>query len=162
MERTDRRLHSGLFQQMDRETEIDQVEFSSELTLGSLNSMKKMESRIENLQEDLQIHASEIEKRTLQRLERSNRRIKFLEKKMDEVVESFQSKWRQLMGKVTEKTITDGRIQALFDRHNHLVHQFENRLSQMQRIIDEQKIQLMNAKDDLSRARREIERLKRL
>ncbi len=162
MERTDRRLHSGLFQQMDRETEIDQVELSSELTLGSLNSMKKMESRIENLQEDLQIHAGEVEKRTLQRLERSNRRIKSLEKKMDEVVENFQSKWRHLMGKVTEKTITDGRIQALFDRHNHLVHQFENRLSQMQRIIDEQKIQLMNAKDDLSRARREIERLKRL
>lgn len=162
MERTDRRLHSGLFQQIDRETEIDQVELSSELTLGSLNSMKKMESRIENLQEDLQIHAGEIEKRTLQRLERSNRRIKSLEKKMEQVVESFQSKWRHLMGKVTEKTITDGRIQALFDRHNHLVHQFENRLSQMQRIIDEQKIQLMNARDHLSRARREIERLKRL
>ncbi len=165
MEPMGRKLHSGLFQEIDRVNEMDQgenIEFSTEFHLGSLSFIKKMESRLESIEEHLSPPIREIEPRMLQRLEKLNQRIKLLEKKLDQMTEGFQSKWRHLMGKVTEKTITDGRIQALFDRHNHLVHQFENRLNQMQRVINEQKVQLMNSRDDLSCARREIEKLKRL
>lgn len=86
--------------------------------------------------------------------------------RLDEMVKTgFQDlngKQSQLISKVNERTIGDAKIQQLVDRHNQLVQSFELRLSQMQKLMSEQEMQLMSSREELKEAQREIARLKRM
>ncbi len=58
--------------------------------------------------------------------------------------------------------MSDAKIQELVDRHNQLVQSFEVRITQMQKVMAEQEMQLMTSRSELKEAQRELARMKRL
>lgn len=64
--------------------------------------------------------------------------------------------------KVTAAKFSEHKINELVDRHNQMIQAFETRMIKMQRVINEQELQLHNSKAALNEARREIEKLKKL
>lgn len=86
--------------------------------------------------------------------------------RLDEIIKSglqdLNGKQSQLISKVNERTVGDAKIQQLVDRHNHLIQTFEQRMNQLQKVMNEQEMQLMSSRAELKEAQREIARLKRL
>lgn len=76
-------------------------------------------------------------------------------------VHDLATKYAQLAGKLNEKKNSDSKIQDLIDRHTQLVHGFETRLLQLQKIISEQELQLMTSRAELKEAQKELMKLKR-
>lgn len=93
-------------------------------------------------------------------------RVTGITQRLDEMVKGslldMNNKQSQLISKVNERKVGDAKIQELVDRHNQLVQNFELRLSQMQKLISEQEMQLMSSRAELKEAQREIARMKRL
>jgi len=67
-----------------------------------------------------------------------------------------------LTSRVNEHTNSDTKVEAMIERHNQIVQSFELRLSQAQKVIENQSLQLARQQLLLDDARREIEKLKRL
>jgi DNA repair exonuclease SbcCD ATPase subunit len=67
-----------------------------------------------------------------------------------------------VIAKVNERKVSDSKIQDMLDRHNTIVRGFENRLTNLQRLVTEQEMTLHSAQAALEDARNEIARLKRL
>lgn len=65
-----------------------------------------------------------------------------------------------LATKANERRVAEGKIQELIDRHNSLIMNFENRMTHMSRIMNEQELKLYNATAALEDARREIAKLR--
>lgn len=76
--------------------------------------------------------------------------------------QDINSKFAQLTGRVAERRVHDTKVEELVDRHNQVLNQFEVRLGQLQKIINEQEMQLLNSRSALQEALREITRLKKM
>ena len=75
---------------------------------------------------------------------KSQNNIKRLETAVKGSLQSFMNKFSRLSTKVTEKSLNDGKIQEIIDRHNMVLQQYELRLTKLQKVISEQEFKLMN------------------
>lgn len=66
-----------------------------------------------------------------------------------------------ILSKMNERRTADAKVQELVDRHNQLVHNFELRLSQLQKVTNEQEMKLMAYQSTYDEILREIRNLKR-
>lgn len=86
--------------------------------------------------------------------------------RMDEMaktaIQDLNQKQSQLASRINERRVGDAKIQELVDRHNQLVQSFEVRITQMQKVMAEQEMQLMTSRSELKEAQRELARMKRL
>lgn len=82
-------------------------------------------------------------------LERNNKFIEGLHKDLNE------SK-AQLSSKINDRKVQESKIEDLLDRQNMVIRNFENRLTAMQKIINEKEIQLMNYASALQEAQRKL------
>ncbi len=86
-----------------------------------------------------------------------------LERKVEQLTlqnQDLSTKHAIVASKVNERKVADTKIHDLIDRHNTLIMNFENRMTHMSRIINEQEMKLYNATATLEEARREISRLR--
>lgn len=85
--------------------------------------------------------------------------------RVEEFVKNNVGEVRGQMGKLNSKLVANNlsetKVEHLIQRQNEIVMSFESKLSQTQRVISEQNMQLMNYKTALDEARQEIARLKR-
>ncbi len=65
-----------------------------------------------------------------------------------------------LAGKVTERKVTDTKIEQMVARYNQSLQSFELRTQQLQKLISEQEMQIHNYKSALNEAQREMALLK--
>ena len=121
----ERRLHPGLFQG----AQSDLVELTPEVSVSSLTQTKRVDSRIDSLEEKLRIKGMEIEKRVGHRLDKMMQKLEFTEKKYESAIQNLNGKYSQLSSKVVEKRVSETKIQALLERHNRVIHQFDQKLS---------------------------------
>jgi peptidoglycan hydrolase CwlO-like protein len=66
-----------------------------------------------------------------------------------------------ILSKMNERRTADAKVQELVDRHNQLVHNFELRLNQLQKVTNEQEMKLMAYQSTYDEILREIRNLKR-
>jgi chromosome segregation ATPase len=95
------------------------------------------------------------------RIERIGTGAQRLDEKSAMKFTEIAQKLASLTSKVTERKVSDRKIEDLLNRHNLTVQNFELRLQQMQKIINEQEMQLMNYKSALTEAKRELEQMRR-
>ena len=95
------------------------------------------------------------------RIERIGTGAQRLDEKSQMKFAEIAQKLASLTSKVTERKVSDGKIEDLLNRHNQTVENFELRLQQMQKVINEQEMQLMSYKSALTEAKREMEKLRR-
>jgi len=73
----------------------------------------------------------------------------------------IHAKIAQLLSKVNESRLAEGRIQEIVDRHSQVVQSFEVRIQQLKKLITEQELQLSASRSELKDALKEISRLKK-
>lgn len=76
--------------------------------------------------------------------------------------QDVHNKLAKIVSRLNERLTSDSKIEELMDRQQQVIQSFELRLSQMQKIINEQELMLAAARSELKEAQREITRLKRL
>ncbi len=75
---------------------------------------------------------------------------------------NLRDKMISLEQRVSDRSIVDNRTQALIDRHQIIVRQFEQDMQKMRSLIEEKEMQNAYLNNVLRDARQEIERLKKL
>lgn len=77
-------------------------------------------------------------------------------------VHELNSKYAIIAGKMTERKLNETKIEEVVDRYSQMMNQMELRLNQLQKIVNEQELQLHSSRNALSEALREMSRLKRM
>lgn len=75
--------------------------------------------------------------------------------------ENFSKQQASMQSRLNERRTADVKTQELFDRHNQLVHNFESRVSQIQKVSSEQEMKLLAYQATYDEILREIRNLKR-
>lgn len=140
-------------------TDISSLELSS---VGPAADVKRLEKRVDGLTTETKNHFIEMSKQTQSKFEVTHQKLTALDSKFEALAADLRSKYSSLSGKVTERNLVDMKTQALVDRHTQIMRQFEQRVSQLQKVIEEQEFMLMNYRGYLDEAKKEIARLKRL
>lgn len=93
-------------------------------------------------------------------------RLAGMHQRLEELVKAnlqdLTNKQAQVISRINERKVGDAKIQELVDRHNQLVQNFELRMSQLQKVVAEQEMQLITSRSELKDATQEIMRLKRI
>ncbi len=109
---------------------------------------EKLSQVISKMSQGLGSQSTSIEK--LQKnVERNNKFIESLHKDLNESKANLSSK-------INERKVQESKIEDLLDRQNMVIRNFENRLTAMQKIINEKEIQLMNYASVLQEAQRRL------
>jgi hypothetical protein len=85
---------------------------------------------------------------------------KNLSEQLRQSVEGFSAQQAALHSKLNERRGSDLKTQEIVDRHNQLIHRFEARVSQIQKISSEQEMKLMTYQATYDEILREIRNLK--
>ncbi len=128
---------------------------------NQVHTVKMGVSMVEKKLESMGLQMQEFARATATRFERFSQSLARLEEAMAQGNQELTNKYGTLTGKLNERRVNDGKIQEMVDRHNHIVRNFENRLTALQRTLSEQEMQLMASNATLDEARQEIMRLKR-
>lgn len=155
-----RQIHPGLF---GEQSDVTQSVSSFE-PLG-LFEHSQPSLKLDEIEERLRTMRFEIEqfvKSSTLRNEKIAQKLQLHENKISELIKDANEKFAYLAGKLKEMHKSEMKVEALLERHNQIIHNFESRLSQSQRIIENQGLQLIKQTEIIDDARRQIEKLKRL
>ncbi|MCB0366762.1 MAG: hypothetical protein H6624_10745 [Bdellovibrionaceae bacterium] len=133
-----------------------------QILVAKIDILKKRIQEVETRQENFESRVSEWTAAVKSRFERFNSAGSRMEQFLKNVIHEVNEKFANLSSRVAERRLQETKIEEMMDRHNQVLQGYESRLSQIQKLVHEQEIQLMGAKASLEDARREIARLKRL
>ena len=95
-------------------------------------------------------------------------RIQTLEDKVEGILKHLQSlvkdhlkKYNEVLQKIQTIKQKDEDIELLIERHNQIVQTFQNKVNQLQHLIEKQEIKLINTQSALHEAHLHLENLKR-
>lgn len=120
--------------------------------------LKELESRIEQVNTKME----EVVTGNKQRFERVQGHFHRQTEMIQTANNDVNNKLSHLASRVNERKVSENQIKELVDRHQQMVQSFEIRMSQLQKIISEQEMQLMGTRAEIKDAVREIARLKKM
>lgn len=94
--------------------------------------------------------------------EKMAQKIQLFEERLNMIQREAQAKWAELAGRLKERAMNEAKVEALMERHNQIIQNFEVRLNQAQKIIENQSLNIVKQQDVIDESRRQIERLKKL
>lgn len=118
----------------------------------------ELSSRIEKVRYEVQ----EWVKSLNLRFEKAVQRVQILEERLSLAARDNHEKLATLYSKIKETQNSDFKFASLIERHNQIVQSFELRLTQAQRLIENQAVQLAKQQELIDDGRRQLERLKRI
>lgn len=135
------------------------------------NDVKELELQVQTLKTQMQAMERKIEALNHQlvdainaytgRFDRQSHGLAKLEQMQTESVHELSNRVANLVGKMNERRIQDLKVTEMLDRHNIIVQNFENRLTHMTRVLNDQERHILHSAALLEEARTEISRLKR-
>ncbi len=131
------------------------------ILLGQLEHMKRRVKETEAKMDMLTSRVSELVGGIKMKFEKANGGQSRFEDYVRQALHDLAEKYSQMAGKISEKKMSDSKIQEMIDRHNQMVHNFDVRLNQLQKVISEQELQLMTSRAELKEAQRELARNRR-
>jgi len=120
--------------------------------------MKEFESRVETMHTKVE----DLVGQNKQRFERVQGHFKAQNEMFQTGILDVNNKIAQVLSRVNERKVSENIIKEMVERHSHVVQSFEVRMTQLQRLMGEQELQLMNARSELKSALQELSRLKKL
>lgn len=120
--------------------------------------LKEFESRIEVMNTKVE----DLVKQNKQRFERVQGGFSRQSEMVQSGFNDINAKIAQVVSRVNERKVSENAIKEMVDRHAQVVQSFEVRMTQLQRVISEQELQLMNSRNELKEALHELARLKKL
>lgn len=135
------------------------------------NDVKELELQVQTLKTQMQAMERKIETLNHQlvdainaytgRFDRQSQGLAKLEQMQTEGIHELSNRVANLVGKMNERRIQDLKVTEMLDRHNIIVQNFENRLTHMTRVLNDQERHILHSSALLEEARTEISRLKR-
>ncbi|MCB0349583.1 MAG: hypothetical protein KDD38_00270, partial [Bdellovibrionales bacterium] len=119
------------------ETPVVNVQPSSQAQNRKLN---EIESQVEVLNQKLEKWVQILDGK-IQQLH-SNQ--KNLMEQIKNTAENFSKQQALMQSRINERKTAEVKTQELFDRHNQLIHNFEARVSQIQKVSNEQEMKLLS------------------
>ncbi len=120
--------------------------------------MKEFESRVETMHTKV----DEVVAQNRQRFERVQGHFQRQNEMLQMSNSEMHNKIAQVVSRMNERKVSENLIKEMVDRHGAVVQAFEVRLSQLQKVMSEQEMQLMHARSELKQALHELSRLKKL
>lgn len=84
------------------------------------------------------------------------------EDRIDGITQEMRVAHSKLSSRFNERGLAEHKIEALIERQNAMINNFEKRMTQMAKVVEESQLQLVRTQSALEDARREIAKLKRL
>lgn len=139
--------------------EMSSEELHLEQKMGERNRrrLEKLESTTERMASKFE----EVSKLHHLKFERLAQGLARLDEILHRSNQEAAGKLAHLSGKVNERKLFETKIQDMIDRHNQIVQNFEQRITQLQRVLSEQELQLANYSAALEEARQTMVRMKR-
>lgn len=128
-----------------------------ETTEAFRRKIRDLENQIQVLNQRMEKMAQHIE----QRLTHSQNSQKSLEMSIKNSFQEVAKNQAQTTSKMTERRVSDAKIQEMVDRHNQLVLGFEQRMNQVHKVSSEQEMKLMTYQATIDEILREIRNFKR-
>lgn len=132
------------------------------LLAHNVDTLKRRMKEYEGKLESMNSRMTEMMTATKTRIERIASAVHRLEEFSKLGFQEVNSKYANLASRVSERKVHDTKVEEMVDRHTQVLSQFEVRINQLQKVINEQEMQLMNSRSALQEALREISRLKKL
>ena len=127
-----------------------------------IENMNKRMKEFESHLELLGTKVDDLMAQSKQRFERVQGHFKNQTEMVKNGFSDFHGKMAQVVSRVNERKVSENVIKEMVERQASLVQTFEVRMSQLQKIISEQEMQLINSRTELKEALSELARLKKL
>lgn len=128
-----------------------------ETTEAFRRKIRDLENQIQVLTQRMEKMAQHVE----QRLTHSQNSQKSLEMSIKNSFQEVAKNQATTTSKMTERRVSDAKIQDMVDRHNQLVLNFEQRMQAAQKVTSEQEMKLMTYQATIDEILREIRNFKR-
>jgi hypothetical protein len=134
-----------------------QAPIPAEVQAASNKKIRDIENQVEVVQQkvDRLVQLQEAKFQHLMTMQRN------MESQIRQVAETFSKQNAQIISKITEKKGAEVKIQDLIERHQQLVNNFETKLSQVQKVANEQEMKIMSYQATYDEVLREIRSLRR-
>src|SRR5665213_686991 len=119
--------------------------------------MKEFESRVETMHTKVE----EVVTQNRTRFERVQNTFQRQTEMLQNSLGDIHQKIAQVVSRLNERKISEGVVKEMVDRHGQVVQAFETRLTQFQKVMADQELQLMHARSELKTALYELDRLKK-
>ena len=108
-----------------------------------LQSVKAKMRAMDNQNEVLRSQMSEFIHSMDQRFERLSQALSRLEKSMHQQERSMDDKVRQVREKIQAQSFEEAKVEGLIERQMLLIRNFENRVSSLQKLVNEKELLIM-------------------
>jgi len=147
-----REFNPDLFGQIERPQQMESLQQD---TLK--RKIRELESQTHQLTQRVDKLTLALEQKTVQ----LNHAFKNLEANSKAALQEISKNQCSLAQKLTERRVADAKMQELVDRHNHLVHNFEMRMNNLQKVTSEQEMKILTYQSTIDEILREIRGVRR-
>jgi chromosome segregation ATPase len=126
------------------------------------HDVEPLKRKVRDLELQVQTLTQKIERMTMafeQKAMQTQNAQKTFEGHVKQALQELSQGHSVLSGRITERKVADTKIQELVDRHNQLVHNFELRMTNLQKVSAEQEMKLMTYQSTIDEILREIRKL---
>lgn len=142
------------------EVEFEVREEDWRILVNQVEQLKRRHKELEAKIEVSQSRTEDIIRAAKTRIDRVGAATQRIEEISKMKFQEMAAKVSTLAGKVTERKVSDNKIEQMVARYNQALQSFDLRTQQLQKLISEQEMRLHNYKSALNEAQREIARLK--
>ena len=132
------------------------------LTVHQLDQIKKRVKDYDQKLANLNQRQTELLNAMKTRVERVASAVQRSEEYCKVNIQELNAKYATISGKMAERKLAETKIEEIVDRYSQTMNQMELRLNQLQKVINEQELQLHSSRSALQEALREITKLKKL
>ncbi len=96
------------------------------------------------------------------KLNRTVQKLANMEERLETLGTEMRTNYSKLSGKVSEKAVSETRLESFMEKHNSVIQNFERKMAQMTKLLEDYQNKIMISNAVLEDARREIAKLKRM
>jgi chromosome segregation ATPase len=157
---TERKLHPNLLLDTDFKKGSKgqiQTEFDPTPVMWLQSDIAQVKSAVKEITEQ-QEFLGEVKIK----MNRLAQKVQNIEERLDAVSTEMRGSYAKLASRLAEKAITESRVESFMEKHNQVLQNFERKMGQMTRLLEDYQNKIMISNAALDDARREISRLKKL
>lgn len=158
-----RRLNPQLFEDNSSTEKVESPTYSaiaSEKLNRDMGEMRKVVSHLESVVEVLQAQVSQISSISDKRTDAFSRALSEMETSVKEQNQDIRERNKIFEDQLNERRELDHKIEAMVDRFNMSLQQFENRIASLQKVISEKELAMMSYRNIIEQIVDEVEKLK--
>lgn len=96
------------------------------------------------------------------KMNRLAQKVQNIEERLEALSTEMRANYAKLAARVVEKAVTESRVESFMEKHNQVLQNFERKMGQMTKLLEDYQNKIMISNAALDDARREIARIKKL